>query len=64
MKSLKLKTILTQKLKKKKKTSTKLSKYNVAFNYFGKALIVLSATSRGVYVVSFASVIGVSESES
>ena len=36
-----------------------LSKYIAAFNYFDKALIVLSATSGGVSIISFASVIGV-----
>ena len=36
-----------------------LSKYIAAFNYFDKALIVLSATSGGVSIISFARVIGV-----
>ena len=36
--------------------SKKLSKYIAAFDYFGKALIVSSATSGGIY---FTSVIGV-----
>ena len=55
---MKLKTILTQKSKKVKIMSKKLSKYNAVFYYIGKALIVLSATSKGVSIISFASVIG------
>ena len=35
-----------------------LSKYIAAFDYFDKTLIVLSATSGGVSIISFASVIG------
>ena len=34
-----------------------LSKYIAAFDYFDKNLIVLSATSGGVSIISFASVI-------
>ena len=34
-----------------------LSKYIAAFDYFDKTLIVLSATSGGVSIISFASVI-------
>ena len=37
--------------------SKKLSKYIAAFNYIDKNLIVLSATSEGVSITSFASVI-------
>ena len=36
-----------------------LSKYIAAFNYFDRALIVLSATSGGVSIISFASVAGI-----
>ena len=38
----------------------KLSKYIADLDYFGKALIVLSATSGGRSVISFTSVIGIS----
>ena len=38
--------------------SKKLSKYIAAFDYFGKTLIVLSATSGGISIISFESVIG------
>ena len=36
----------------------KLSKYIAAFEYFEKTLIVLSATSGGVSIISFTSIIG------
>ena len=39
--------------------SKKLSKCVAVFDYFDKALIVLSATSGGVSIISFASIIGV-----
>ena len=39
--------------------SKKLSKYIAAFDYIDKPLIVLSATSRGISIMSFTSVIGV-----
>ena len=39
--------------------SKKLSKYIAAFNYFDQALINLSATSEGISITSFASVIWV-----
>ena len=38
--------------------SKKLSKYIAAFDYFDKTLIVLSATSGGISIISFVSVIG------
>ena len=38
--------------------STKLNKYIAAFHYIDMALIVLSATSRGVSIIFFGSVIG------
>ena len=37
--------------------SKKLSKYIAAFDYIDKALIVLSATSGGINIISFTSVI-------
>ena len=39
--------------------SKKLSKYIAAFDYFDKTLIFLSATSRGIGIISLISVIGV-----
>ena len=56
MKSIKSKTILIQKLKKEKYW------VNIAaFNYFDKSLIVLSATTGGIFIISFVSVVGASE---
>ena len=40
------------------KMSKKRSKYIVAFDYFDKILIVLSATSGGISIISFTSIIG------
>ena len=37
--------------------SKKLSKYIAAFDYVGKTLIVLSATSGGISLISFTGVI-------
>ena len=42
MKSIKLKTILTQTFEKKKAMNKSLSKYIAAFDYIDKTLIVLS----------------------
>ena len=39
-------------------TSKMLSKYIASFDYFGKSLIVLSATSGEISIASFAYVIG------
>ena len=39
--------------------SKKLSKYVAAFRYIDKTLIILSATSGGISIISFTSVIGV-----
>ena len=41
--------------------SIRLSKEIVLFDYFYKTFIVLSATSGGISIISFASVIGVLE---
>ena len=38
--------------------SKRLSKYIASFDYFGKFLIVLSATSGSISIASFATVIG------
>ena len=39
--------------------SKKLSKYIAAFDYIDKTLIVLSATSAGIIIISFTSIIGI-----
>ena len=53
-----MKTILTQKLIKEKKCSKELSKHVSAFDYIDKVLIVLSAGSGGVCIISSVSVVG------
>ena len=47
-----------QEINQRKSCSKKLSKYVTAFDYIDKILIVLSATSSGVSIISFTSVIG------
>ena len=44
-----------QKINQRKSYSKKFSKYITAFNYIDKILIVLSATTRGVSIISFRS---------
>ena len=46
-------------IKERELMSKKLSKYISFFDYFDKSLIVLSVTSAGVSIASFATVIGV-----
>ena len=46
-------------IQKRKIMSKKLSKYIAAVGFFDKTLIVLSATSGGISIISFTSVIGV-----
>ena len=58
MKSVRFKIILTKKLTKENHTVKKLSKYVAAFDYIDKILIVLSATSGGVCIISFVSIVG------
>ena len=47
-----------QEINQRKSCSKKLSKYVTAFNYIDKVLIALSATSGGVSIISFTSVVG------
>ena len=47
-----------QEINQRKLCSKKLSKYGTAFDYIDKILIVLSATSSGVCVISSAAVVG------
>ena len=53
----KIKDYFDSEIQERKMMSKKLSKYIAAFHYFDKALIVLSATSRGISIISFTSVI-------
>ena len=47
-----------QEINQRKSCSKKLNKYVTTFNYIDKILIVLSATSSGVSIISFTSIIG------
>ena len=47
-----------EEVNQRKSCSKKLSKYVTAFDYIDKILIVLSATSSGVCIISSASVVG------
>ena len=47
-----------QEINQRKSCSRKLNKYVTTFDYIDKILIVLSATSSGVSIVSFTSIVG------
>ena len=47
-----------QEINQRKSCSRKLNKYVAVFDYIDQALIVLSATSSGVSIISFTSIIG------
>ena len=47
-----------QEINQRKSCSKNLKKYVTTFNYIDKVLIVLSATSSGVSIISFTSIIG------
>ena len=47
-----------QQISQRKSCSKKLNKYVTVFDYIDKILIVLSATSSGVSIISFTSVVG------
>ena len=53
-----MKIILSKKLIKEKSCSQKLSTYVTTFDYIDKTLIVLNATTGGVSIISFTSIIG------
>ena len=48
-----------EEINQRKSCSQKLNKYVTTFDYIDKILIVLSATTGGVSIISFTSVIGV-----
>ena len=54
----KIENCFHQEINQRKSCSKKLSKYVTAFDYIDKILIVLSATSSGVSIISFTSIIG------
>ena len=47
-----------QEINQRKSCSKKLNKYIAVFDYIDQALIVLSATTGGVSIISFASIVG------
>ena len=55
----KIKNYFIKEINQRKSYSKKLSKYVTIFDYIDTILIVLSATSSGVSIISFASIIGV-----
>ena len=55
----KIENYFINEIDQKKLYSKKLSKYVTIFDYMDKILIVLSATSSGVSIISFISIIGV-----
>ena len=55
----KIKHYFNAEIQQRKIISKKLTKYIVAFDYFDKALIVLSATSGGISIIFSTSIVGV-----
>ena len=54
----KIENYFYQEINQRKSCSKKLNKYVTAFDYIDKLLIVLSATSGGVPIISFTSIVG------
>ena len=54
----KIENYFHQEINQRKSCSKKLSKYVAVFDYIDQALIVLSAASGGVSIISFTSIIG------
>ena len=54
----KIENYFIEEINQRKLCSKKLSKYVTTFDYIDKILIVLSATSSGVSIISFTSVVG------
>ena len=54
----KIENYFDEEINQRKSCSKKLSKYVAAFDYIDKILIVLSATTGGVSICSFTSVVG------
>ena len=54
----KIENYLIEEINQRKSCIKKLSKYVTTFDYIDKILIVLSATSSGVSIISFTSIIG------
>ena len=58
----KIENYFIEEINQRKSCSKKLSKYVAAFDYINKILIALSATTGGVSIYSFTSIIGASAS--
>ena len=54
----KIENYFIEEINQRKSCSKKLSKYVAVFDYIDQALIVLSATSGGVSIILFTSVVG------
>ena len=54
----KIENYFHEEINQRKSCSKKISKYVAVFDYIDQALIVLSATSSGVSIISFTSIIG------
>ena len=54
----KIENYFIEEINQRKSCSKKLNKYVTTFDYIDKILIVLSATSSGVSIISFTSIIG------
>ena len=54
----KIENYFIKEINQRKSCSKKLSKYVAVFDYIGQALIVLSATTRGISICLFTSIIG------
>ena len=55
----KLKDYFNSEIQERKTMSKKLSKFIAAFDYIEETFIILSATSGGISIISFTSVIGI-----
>ena len=54
----KIENYFIEEINQRKSCSKKLSKYVAAFDYIDQALIVLSATSGGIPIISFTTIVG------
>ena len=54
----KIESYFIEEINQRKSCSQKLNKYVTTFDYIDKILIVLSATTGGVSIISFTSIIG------
>ena len=55
----KLENFFIEEINQRKSCSQKLNKYITTFDYIDKILIVLSATTGGISIISFTSLIGI-----